>query len=129
MSDYTILKFVHVSCVLLSLTGFLLRSYFLLLSPGMLVRWWVKYTPHFVETTLLISALAMLPLIDEYPFSDNWLTAKLLAMLCYIAVAGYTLHGAKKMITKFSLIMLSLIIFSYIIGVAIYHNPFFWTVR
>ena len=94
----------------------------------MLARSWVRYTPHLIETTLLVSALAMLPLMGQYPFYDDWLTAKLLAMLCYIAVAGYTLHSAKKRGVRLLLIAFSLIIFVYIIGVAIYHNPFLWLV-
>ncbi len=126
MAVYEIIKYIHIGCVVLSLSGFCLRSYFLLSDPEKLTLAWLKYPPHVVETLLLLSAIAMLPLLGQYPFVDGWLTAKLVAMLLYIGVAGYTLHAARTFRLKLAFIALSLLIFLYIVGVALFHDYYSW---
>ncbi len=126
MAAYEIIKYIHISCVVLSLSGFCLSSYFLLRDPEKLSLAWLKYPPHMVETLLLLSAIAMLPLLGQYPFVDGWLTAKLVAMLLYIAAAGYTLHAARTFRLKLFFITLSLLIFLYIVGVTLSHDYHSW---
>lgn len=126
MSIYLTLKFVHIGCVFFSLCGFLLRTYLLLYRPTMMERAWIKYPPHIVETLLLVSALSMLPLLGQYPFVDAWLTAKLLAMLLYIVIGAYALHGTKDVKHRLIASLSALTVFAYIIGVAVHHSAFSW---
>lgn len=126
MGIYEVIKYIHISCVFLSLSGFSLRAYFLLRDPERLSQGWLKYPPHIVESLLLFSALAMLPLINQYPFVDGWLTAKLVAMLLYIGVAGYTLHAVHTFKKKLFYISLSFSLFLYIVGVAVFHDYHSW---
>ncbi|VAW89419.1 hypothetical protein MNBD_GAMMA18-175 [hydrothermal vent metagenome] len=126
MGIYEVIKYIHIGCVFLSLLGFCLRSCFLLFNPEKLSQRWLKYPPHIIESLLLLSALAMLPLIGQYPFVDSWLTAKFMAMLLYIGVAGYTLRATHTFKLKLVYILLSLSIFLYIVGVAVFHDYSSW---
>jgi len=126
MTLFLALKLLHIGCVLFSFCGFLLRAFLLLFHPKMMGRAWVKYPPHIVESLLILSALAMLPLLGQYPFVDEWLTAKLLAMLLYIAIGAYALHGEKGMAVRVMAMISALTVFAYIVGVAVYQSSFSW---
>ena len=126
MNLYLALKFLHIGCVFFSFCGFLLRSYLLLFRPSLMSKPWVKYPPHIVESLLLISALSMLPLLGQYPFTDGWLTAKLLAMLLYIAIGAYALHGTKSVAVQAVASLLALLVFLYIVGVAVHQSSLSW---
>ncbi len=126
MTGYEFIKYLHIGCVVLSFTGFMIRSLYLLFRPEKLSQAWLKYPPHLVETGLLLSALAMLPMLGQYPFVDHWLTAKLVAMFLYIGFAGYALHSARSMATKLTFVLLSLSLFIYIIGAALHHHAGSW---
>ena len=126
MTIFLALKFLHIGCVLFSFCGFLLRAYLLLFRPKMMGRAWVKYPPHIVESLLILSALSMLPLLGQYPFVDDWLTVKLLAMLLYIVMGAYALHGEKRMVVRVTAIFSALTVFIYIVGVAVHQSAYSW---
>lgn len=64
---YTLLKYLHPACVVLSGTGFVLRGIWMLQGSPMLARRWVCVLPHVVDTALLASALALAVMIASTP--------------------------------------------------------------
>ena len=56
---------------------------------------WIKIVPHVVDTTLLISAMALTFTISQYPFLDAWLTAKTVGLLLYIGL-GQQQYGVER---------------------------------
>ncbi len=82
--SYLVLKHLHVSCVVLSGLGFLLRGIWMLRDSPALKHWLVKVLPHLVDTVLLGSAILMAVASGQYPFAAGWLTAKLFGLLAYI---------------------------------------------
>ena len=96
MNSYLIIKSVHVITVVLSICGFLLRSYWRFYSPHKLSTPVVKVLPHINDTLLLISAIALTLLLKQYPITHDWLSAKLLLLIVYI------LSGSVALKTRFS---------------------------
>ena len=80
---------------------------------------WVKIVPHVNDTILLITAIILAVNLQQYPFTHDWLTAKFIALLLYIIFGMFALKRAKEMKNKVIFFVLSLLTFSYIIGVAL----------
>ena len=62
----------------------------------MLQQRWVKIVPHVVDTLLLVSALTLVFGSDQYPFEQPLLTAKVLALIVYIALGTIALKRGKN---------------------------------
>ena len=117
--NYLALKHLHVTFAALSGSFFLLRGVWMLLDSPMLQRRWVRIVPHVVDTVLLTSALALVFWSGQFPFVQNWLTAKVLALLAYIVLGTIALkRGKTKGIRTFALLA-ALATFAYIVAVAL----------
>lgn len=90
VAAYPLLKFLHVTCVVLSGTGFVLRGVWMIQGSPMLPRRWVRVVPHVVDTVLLPSAIALAFMIEQYPLAHGWLTAKVLGLVAYIVAVAIT---------------------------------------
>jgi len=121
--DYSVIKTLHMSCVALSITLFVLRGTLQLQSKPW--RQWrlLRVAPHGVDTVLLSSALWLAWRIGQYPFVNGWLTAKVLALLAYILlghrVLALTTHDAQRP----QFFVGALLSVAYIVGVALTHSP------
>ena len=94
-------------------------------SPIMQKRW-VRIVPHVVETLLLISALALAYTINQYPFVDAWLTAKIGGLVLYVGFGYVALSGGMSKTVSFWTWMAAQAAFFYIVLVAITHDPSPW---
>ncbi len=83
----------------------------------------VKVLPHVIDTLLLLSALTLTMLIDQYPFIDNWLTVKIFALISYIIVGNIALKRAKTQKTRVVALVAAVLLFSYIVSVAYFRHP------
>ena len=81
-----LLKHSHISFAALSILFFTLRGYWMLSTPEMLKRRWVRIAPHVIDTLLLVSAIALTITVNQYPLTHSWLTAKLIALVAYIVL-------------------------------------------
>lgn len=84
----------------------------------MLQQRWVKIIPHIVDTLLLTSAIIIVIMSGQYPFAQDWLTAKLLALFAYIGLGTIALRGKTKAVRVWAFIA-ALAVFIYIGSVAI----------
>ena len=116
--DYFFIKNLHIASVALSGGLFLLRGIWMLRESTMLQQRWVKIIPHIVDTLLLTSAIIIVIMSGQYPFAQDWLTAKLLALFAYIGLGTVALRGRSKVVRVWAFIA-ALAVFSYIGSVAI----------
>ena len=121
--SYLALKYVHVSCVLLSGLGFTLRGIAMLSDSPWRQHWLARVLPHIVDTTLLGSALSMAWLSGQYPFVSNWLTAKLFGLLAYILLGMLALKRGRTRVIRVRCFALALLAYAYIVSVALTRNP------
>jgi len=118
-----ILKAVHVGSAILSITGFVLRGVWMLQCSPLLKARATRILPHVVDTVLLVSAIALMLRIAQYPFVHAWLSAKVLALLAYIVLGSIALRYGKTWRVRVLSYGLALAVFLYIVLVAVTRNP------
>ena len=121
--SYLALKYLHVSCVILSYALFLVRGVWMMRSSPLLAQRWVRIVPHVVDTVLLASAIAMAILIRQYPFTAPWLTAKLVGLIAYIALGMIALKRGRTRGVRLTAWIAAQLVFFYIVAVAVNKNP------
>lgn len=113
------IKLIHISTAFISISLFMLRGFWVFNNSTMMSKKWVKILPHINDTILLVTAILLAIGLQQYPFVDAWLTAKFTALIIYITLGMFALKRAKEMKNKAIFFILSLITFSYIVGVAL----------
>lgn len=113
------IKLIHMSTALISIIFFVIRGFWVFNHSEMMSKKWVKIVPHINDTVLLVTAIFLAISIQQYPFTHEWLTAKFIALLLYIVFGMFALKRAKKMSYKVVFFVLSLLMFTYIVGVAL----------
>ena len=121
--SYALLKHLHISCAAASYALFLLRGIWMLRDSTVMRRRWVRIVPHMVDTVLLASAVALAWTIGQYPFADTWLTAKVTALLLYIALGFVALKYARSGAVRLVAWLAAQAVFGYIVLVALNHDP------
>lgn len=117
------IKHLHITCALLTICGFILRSYWHLTDSSLARAKLTRVIPHLVDSTLLASALTLLWLYHWSPFTQPWLIAKIIALLTYIGFGLWAFRFAKSRKQKSLAIACALISVSYIVAVAITKSP------
>ena len=118
-TTYTLLKYLHVSCVVLSGAGFVLRGIWMLQGSPLLARRWVRIAPHVLDTVLLASAIALTLMIGQYPLVHGWLTAKVVGLIAYIVLGSIALKRGRSLGVRIAAFCGALLAFTYVIAVAI----------
>ena len=125
--DYSVLKALHVTCAVASYVLFLTRGIWMIQDSRMLDRRWVRIVPHLNDTILLASAIALAWMIQQYPFVAGWLSAKVIALIAYVALGTIALrYGRTKGIRVVAWITAQAVFF-YIVADALTRNP--WVLR
>ncbi|SFM93926.1 Uncharacterized membrane protein SirB2 [Izhakiella capsodis] len=93
MNWYLSIKSFHILTVIISLSLFALRFFWLSVSPARLEQRWIKIVPHLNDTLLLLSGIALVTLIQSGALltQDSWLTEKLIGVIIYIALGSIAL--------------------------------------
>lgn len=113
------LKWLHVSSVVLSGSGLLLRGIAVQAGWSVMRQRWTRIAPHIIDTILLISAIGLCIEYSWYPIQQGWLTAKVLALLLYIVLGTIAIKRGKSLQQKRIALILAMLCFLYIVGVAI----------
>lgn len=123
MSTYLALKHLHLTTVILSFTLFALRGLWMLVDSPQLQRRWVRIVPHLIDTALLASAVGLTLILQQYPFVNDWLTAKVLALIAYILLGGIALRRGPTRAIRAAAWVAALATFGYIVSVALTRRP------
>ena len=123
MEYYTEIKFLHVSCVIVSLLLFMLRGYWAISESPLAKSKWAKVLPHPIDTILLAAGITLAIVIQQYPFVDAWLTAKVIALLVYI-IAGWLAMRAKTRQKRIQAYIVAITVFLYMAWVALTKNAY-----
>ena len=113
------IKYIHMTCALLSFTGFFLRGILGFFKSEVLQIKWIKIVPHIVDTILLISAIAMLYTMSLSIIENHWLIAKIVALVLYIALGVIALRTSVPIKVRVITWLSALLVFVYIVSVAV----------
>lgn len=120
---YPEIKAAHVTAVCLSLGLFVLRAGWMLADSPQLQRRWVRIVPHIVDSVLLGSAIVLVLIINQYPFVQPWLTAKVLALVVYVVLGSVGLKYGHTRGGRALACAVAVLVFGYIVTVAVAHSP------
>jgi len=124
--SFLLLKTLHVIFVVSSYALFFLRGIWSLNDSAIMPQRWVKIVPHVVDTLLLVSALALAFSLSQYPFTDAWLTAKVVGLSLYVGLGFIALREGLSRQIRMVAWLAAQAAFAYIVLVAISHNPLIW---
>jgi len=122
--DMEWVKAIHVSCAVLSFSGFFLRGIWMLSGSSLLYKRWVKTAPHVIDATLLFSAFLMLYIMQWSVLDYQWLQVKIGALLVYIALGMLALKPGRSKRVRFAAWLLGLVVFLFIVSVAVSKSVF-----
>jgi uncharacterized membrane protein SirB2 len=123
---YETLKLIHVGAALLSVSGFALRSYWMLTGSRLLQLKPVRILPHIVDTILLAAGISLLFTLHLNVLDQPWLLSKLAALVVYIVLGTVALGRGKTLRTRTTAALLALAVFAYIYGVALNKSTLGW---
>jgi uncharacterized membrane protein SirB2 len=123
---YLVLKTIHVLAATATISGFLLRGYWMLTESEKLQRRVTRIVPHVVDTILLVSGVATLWLLQLNPFTQTWLVAKFSGLIAYILLGTIAIKRGKTLQIRLIALVGAVSVFAYIAGVAITKSPLSW---
>lgn len=124
---YFAIKHLHMAAAALSISLFLLRGYWMLRGSTMLQRLWVRVIPHVNDTVLLGAGIWLAIMLRQVPGVSGWLTAKIVALIVYIALGTIALKRGRTKTVRVIAWLAAVAVFGYIVAVALTKNPFPWT--
>ena len=125
--SYQLIINLHITTVLFSLLLFLFRGIWVLRHGQHNRPRWMKWLPHVNDTMLFVLGIALMLTIQQYPVVNAWLTAKLTALLIYILLGMVVMKWAKQRRSQFIAWLSALVVFAYMVGVAISKQPLIFT--
>ena len=94
------LKYLHIFLVALVFISFTGRVMLAELNPRLLQNKWLKFTPHFIDSFLLLTGIALLIQGRWLNADHDWLIAKGLILVAYIGLGMRSLrsHGGQRLL-------------------------------
>lgn len=123
---YPFIKHIHLTSVSISILFFIVRGGAMLVDAAWLQRKLVRILPHIIDTLLLLSAILLMMILQQYPLQQGWLTAKVIGLFCYIGFGTVALKRGKTKGVRIVALLLALASVAYIMSVAITRNPMPW---
>ncbi len=124
--SYLSIKNIHTLLALLTISGFVLRGYWMMTNSGRLQRRMTRIGPHILDTVFLGSGIMMLVLLSLNPLSQSWLLAKFAGLIAYILLGAVAIRrGSTRKVRLFSFVG-ALSAFTYVVGVALSKSPASW---
>ena len=90
--SYLFWKNIHTLLALLTISGFVVRGYWMMTNSGRLQQRMTRIAPHILDTVFLGSGIAMLVLLSLNPLSQSWLLAKFAGLIAYILLGSVAIR-------------------------------------
>jgi len=123
---YEALKLVHVGTAILTISGFVLRGYWMFSGSPNLQLKVVRVLPHIVDTVFLVTGIVLIVILNLPVMSQAWLLMKFAALVAYIVLGAIALGRGKTMRSRTIAFVLALATFAYIAGVALSKSTASW---
>ena len=121
--SFATIKIIHIISIILSYILFSLRGIWMIQGSPLLKLRWVKILPHVIDTILLVSAITLVAMIQQYQGFNIWISVKIGALLLYILLGMVAFRFGKTQKIKTISWILAQIVFFYIVLVALTKNP------
>ena len=123
---YLWIKSLHTIAAFATLSGFIVRGYWMMAQSDKLNRKVVRVIPHIIDTILLVAAIALVMTLQLNVFAQPWLLAKIAGLIVYIVLGTIAIkRGSSRQIQIIAFVS-ALAVFAYILGVAMTKSPASW---
>ncbi|MCK5648105.1 MAG: SirB2 family protein, partial [Gammaproteobacteria bacterium] len=95
MTFYEFVKYIHVTAITLSISGFIFRVVLKANNSPYQSKYWFKKLPHKVDIILLASALTMVYILGVNPLTTYWIAEKIIGLLIYIMLGMVALRWGR----------------------------------
>ena len=123
---YPILKSLHTILAALTISGFLLRGYWMITESELFRNRVTRIAPHVVDTLFLATAVWMVVEVQLAPLAQSWLQAKLVGLLAYILLGMLAFRFGRSLEIRIVAFAGALASFSYVAGAAVSKSPLSW---
>ncbi|KAA3650882.1 MAG: regulator SirB [Proteobacteria bacterium] len=113
---YLAIKHLHVTCVVLSGLGFLLRAAWMLSGSPRLKHRLTRVLPHVVDTVLLTTAIVLVTYYDGVPV---WVWAKIGGLVAYVVLGTIALKRGRTPASRRIALVAAVLTFGWIVSVAL----------
>ncbi|HDG1691017.1 TPA: SirB family protein [Kluyvera georgiana] len=127
MNLFQFVLYLHIASAIFSVSFFALRYWWMHHRSALFDARWVRVLPHCVDSTLLLSGVALMVMTRYYPFTEEggWLTEKLFGVIIYIFL-GFVALGRRRPRSQqsgFVAFLLALMVLCIIVKLAITKVP------
>lgn len=123
---YWMMISLHMITAIATISGFLLRGYWMMTESDRLQLKITRVAPHIIDTIFLLSGIALVFMLHLNAFTQPWLLAKFAGLIVYIVLGTIALkRGATRQIRVVAFVA-ALAVFGYIVGVATTKSPASW---
>ena len=123
---YLPLKYAHLALAAVSISGFLLRGFWMMAGSSLTGHRIVRTAPHVVDTLFLLSGIALVMRLALPVMQSPWLLAKFVGLLIYIILGTIALRRGPTMPVRQVAFVGALSAFAYIVGAAVSKSPASW---
>ncbi len=123
---YLVLKYIHTIAAVLTISGFVLRGYWMFAGSEVLQRRVTRTAPHFVDAVFFLAGVGMLWILRMNPFTQDWLLAKFAGIVAYIVIGSIAIKRGSTIQVRAIAFVAAVSTFAYIVGVALTKSPFSW---
>ena len=112
------IKAAHILAVILSGSLFALRGALMVAGSAHANHPVLRYLSYGIDTLLLTAALMLATILQQFPFVNGWLTAKVLLLVLYIVLGSIALKRGRTRRARVLALVGALCTYGYIVGVA-----------
>jgi uncharacterized membrane protein SirB2 len=123
---YLLIKSLHMITAIVTISGFLLRGYWMMIQSDKLQLKITRIFPHVVDTLFLLSGIALISILQLNVLSQPWLLAKFTGLIGYIVLGIFAIKRGPTLQIRIIAFLGALSLFAYIVGVALTKSPASW---
>ena len=123
---YQTIKLLHVSAALLTITGFLVRGFWMMSESRLLQHKLTRVLPHIIDTIFLASGIYLVVQIGGGVLTETWMIVKIAGLIVYIVLGIIALRRGRTPAIRLTAFVAAIAVYAYVYGVAVSGSPASW---
>lgn len=120
------MKNLHQFFAILTITGFVVRAFWMMRSSPLLEHRATRTAPHVIDTLFLVSGIALVIQLQLAVLQNTWLLAKFAGLFVYIVLGAIALRRGPTKQVRILAFVGALLAFAYVVNTAISKSPLPW---
>lgn len=123
---YALLKSSHMLLAAVTISGFLVRGYWMMKESPLLSHKATRIAPHVIDTLFLLSGIALVYMLALPVLQSPWILAKFAGLLIYIVFGAIALRRGPTIQVRLTAFVGAVAAFAYVVGAAMAKSPASW---